>query len=230
MRANLRIYDPEHSRDLHVTESGGGDLVFVASLSTSCDQDFALKAIAKCLGRSIALQPGNIEIARTSPTFTPNRFAIEASATHLIVATPTPAGATPGAEVLAKTRFGSQNTEVRIKCFEAIFTRQRPKKQRPRSLKQGKIYWRALDEALEVFGRSLKIEPAIGNLKGCWILHVARGTALRGGRHRRLGIRENPGRSRFTFNALASAYTKPKIPSRESTTASLIERHLSIWV
>src|SRR5262245_13072468 len=129
------------------------------------DQDFALKAIAmfKKIDR---LQPGNIEIAtHLADLYAQQDLVIEARAHYLIVANAHAlAGATQdGLEILRKIAdLDPQNTEVRIKLAES-YLREGMSKEAASSFAEAGLSLLArgaFDQALEVFGRSLRIDPA----------------------------------------------------------------------
>jgi len=192
------------------------------------DQDFALKAIAmfKKIDR---LQPGNIEIAtHLADLYAQQDLVIEARAHYLIVANAhAQAGATQdGLEVLRKIAdLDPQNTEVRVKLAEG-YLREGMLKEAAASFTEAghNLLGRSsLDEALEVFGRSLKIEPADREtLKGVLDTHVARGTAYEAAEIVASAAREHP-EDADLMAMLARAYLEAEDPEQaEAVILSLI--------
>ena len=200
------------------------------------DQDFALKAIAmfKKIDR---LQPGNIEIATyLADLYAQQDLVIEARAHYLIVANAhAQAGATQdGLEVLRKIAdLDPQNTEVRIKLAEGYLREGMSRKPPPRLLRQGhNLLGRgSLDEALEVFGRSLKIEPADREtLKGVLDTHVARGTAYEAAEIVASASREHP-EDADLMALLARAYLEAEDPEQaEAVILSLIANDGTLYL
>jgi tetratricopeptide (TPR) repeat protein len=192
------------------------------------DQDFALKAIAmfKKIDR---LQPGNIEIAtHLADLYAQQDLVTEARAHYLIVANAhAQAGATQdGLEVLRKIAdLDPQNTEVRIKLAEGYLHEGMSKEAAASFTEAGQnlLGRGSLDEALEVFAKSLKIEPADREtLKGVLDTHVARGTAYEAAEIVALASRENPDDADL-LSMLARAYLEAEDPEQaEAVIISLI--------
>ena len=183
------------------------------------DQDFALKAIAmfKKIDR---LQPGNIEIATyLADLYAQQDLVIEARAHYLIVANAhAQAGATQdGLEVLRKIAdLDPQNTEVRIKLAEGYLHEGMSKEAAASFTEAGQnlLGRGSLDEALEVFGRSLKIEPRDREtLKGVLDTHVARGTAYEAAEIVASASREHP-EDADLMAMLARAYLEAEDPEQ----------------
>ena len=194
------------------------------------DQDFALKAIAmfKKIDR---LQPGNIEIAtHLADLYAQQDLVIEARAHYLIVAN---AHAQSGARqeglgILRKIAdLDPQNTEVRIKLAENYLHEGMSKEAAASFAEAGQslLTRGLLDEALEVFGKSLKIEPADHDtLNGLIDVHVARGTAYDAAEVVAAASRENPDDADL-LAVLARAYIEAEDPDQaESALATLIAR------
>jgi tetratricopeptide (TPR) repeat protein len=200
------------------------------------DQDFALKAIAmfKKIDR---LQPGNIEIATfLADLYAQQDLVIEARAHYLIVANAhAQAGATQdGLEVLRKIAdLDPQNTEVRIKLAEG-YLREGMSKEAAASFTEAghNLLGRgSLDEALEVFGRALKIEPADREtLKGVLDTHVARGTAYEAAEIVASASREHP-EDADLMAMLARAYLEAEDPEQaEAVIFSLIANDGTLYL
>lgn len=200
------------------------------------DQDFALKAIAmfKKIDR---LQPGNIEIAtHLADLYAQQDLVIEARAHYLIVANAhAQAGATQdGLEVLRKIAdLDPQNTEVRIKLAEGYLHEGMSKEAASSFTEAGHnlLARGSLDEALEVFGKSLKTEPADREaLKGVLDTHVARGTAYEAAEILASASRENP-EDVDLLSMLARAYLEAEDPEQaEAVTTSLIANDGTLYL
>src|SRR6266852_1552697 len=129
------------------------------------EQEFALKAIAmfKKIDR---LQPNNTEIAtHLAELYAQQDLVVEARAHYLVVAgAHSKAGATQaGLEVLSKIAdLDPQNTEVRMKLAEGYAKEGMTKEAAACFAIAGQNLSArgALDEALEVFAKSLKLRPA----------------------------------------------------------------------
>ena len=200
------------------------------------DQDFAFKAIAmfKKIDR---LQPGNIEIAtHLADLYAQQDLVIEARAHYLIVANAhAQAGATQdGLEVLRKIAdLDPQNTEVRIKLAEG-YLREGMSKEAAASFTEAghNLLGRgSLDEALEVLGRALKIEPADREtLKGVLDTHVARGTAYEAAEIVASASREHP-EDVDLMALLARAYLEAEDPEQaEAVILSLIAKDGTLYL
>jgi tetratricopeptide (TPR) repeat protein len=200
------------------------------------DQDFALKAIA--MFRKIdRLQPGNIEIAtHLADLYAQQDLVIEARAHYLIVANAhAKAGATQdGLEVLRKIAdLDPQNTDVRIKLAEGYLHEGMSKEAAASFTEAGQnlLARGSLDQALEVFGKSLKIEPADREtLKGVLDTHVARGTAYEAAEIVASASRENPGDVDL-LSMLARAYLEAEDPEQaEAVITSLIANDGTLYL
>jgi tetratricopeptide (TPR) repeat protein len=200
------------------------------------DQDFALKAIA--MFRKIdRLQPGNIEIATyLADLYAEQDLVIEARAHYLIVANAhAQAGSTQaGLEVLQKIAdLDPQNTEVRIKLAEGYLHEGMSKEAAASFTEAGhNLLGRGLlDEALEVFAKSLKIEPADREtLRGVLDTHVARGTAYEAAEIVASASRENPGDVDL-LSLLARAYLEAEDPEQaEVVIVSLIANDGTLYL
>lgn len=200
------------------------------------DQDFALKAIAmfKKIDR---LQPGNIEIATSlADLYAEQDLVIEARAHYLIVANAhAKAGATQdGLEVLRKIAdLDPQNTEVRIKLAEGYLHEGMSKEAAASFTEAGQnlLGRGSFDEALEVFGKALKIDPADREtLKGVLDTHVARGTAYEAAEIVASASRENPGDADL-LSMLARAYLEAEDPEHaEAVIVSLIANDGTLYL
>lgn len=200
------------------------------------DQDFALKAIAmfKKIDR---LQPGNIEIAtHLADLYAQQDLVIDARAHYLIVANAhAQAGATQeGLQVLRKIAdLDPQNTEVRIKLAEGFLHEGMSQEAAAAFTEAGQnlLARGSLEKALEVFGRSLKIEPADREtLKGVLDTHVAQGTAYEGAEIVAAASRENPGDVDL-LSMLARAYLEAEDPEQaEAVVISLIAKDGTLYL
>ena len=200
------------------------------------DQDFALKAIA--MFRKIdRLQPGNIEIAtHLADLYAQQDLVIEARSHYLIVANAhAKAGATQdGLEVLRKIAdLDPQNTEVRVKLAEGYLHEGMSKEAAASFTEAGhNLLGRGLlDEALEVFGRALEIEPADREtLKGVLDTHVARGTAYEAAEIVASASREHP-EDADLMAMLARAYLEAEDPEQaEGVILSLIANDGTLYL
>jgi len=200
------------------------------------EQDFALKAIAmfKKIDR---LQPGNIEIATSlADLYAEQDLVIEARAHYLIVANAhAQAGATQeGLEVLRKIAdLDPQNTEVRVKLAESYLNEGMSKEAAASFTEAGQnlLGRGSLDEALEVFGKALKIDPADREtLRGVLDTHVARGTAYEAAEIVASASRENPGDADL-LSMLARAYLEAEDPEQaEAVILSLIANDGTLYL
>ncbi|HSQ23792.1 MAG TPA: tetratricopeptide repeat protein [Pyrinomonadaceae bacterium] len=200
------------------------------------DQDFAFKAIAmfKKIDR---LQPGNIEIAsHLADLYAQQDLVIEARTHYLIVANAhAQAGATQaGLEVLRKIAdLDPQNTEVRIKLAEGFLHEGMSKEAATSFTEAGQnlLARGSLDEALEVLGKSLRIEPADREtLKGLLDTHVARGTAYEAAEIVASASRANPDDIDL-LSLLARAYLEAEDPEQaEAVIALLIAKDGSLYL
>ena len=194
------------------------------------DQDFALKAIAmfKKIDR---LQPGNIEIAsHLADLYAQQDLVIEARAHYLVVANAhAKSGATQeGLEVLRKIAdLDPQNTEVRIKLAEGYLNEGMSSEAASSFAEAGQnlLARGALDEAVEVFARALRIEPAdLDTLKGLLATHTARGTAYEAAEVIANAANENA-ENRDLLSLLARAYIEAEDPQQaEAVTSSIVEK------
>ncbi len=200
------------------------------------EQDFALKAIA--MFRKIdRLEPGNIEIATSlADLYAQQDLVIEARAHYLIVANAhAKAGATQeGLEVLRKIAdLDPQNTDVRIKLAESYLKEGMSKEAAGFFADAGQslLSRGSLDEALEVFAKSLTIEPAQqATLEGLLATHIARGTAYEAAEVIASASSENPD-DLDLLSMLARAYVGAEDPEQaEAATAELISRDSSAYL
>jgi len=147
------------------------------------EQDFALKAIA--MFRKIdRLKPNDVGIATSlAELYAQQDLVVEARAYYLIVVNAhAKTGATQaGLEVLRKIAdLDPQNTEVRIKLADSYLNEGMTNEAASSLTQAGQnlLARGALDEALEVFAKSLTIEPGDrATLNGLLAAHSARGTA-----------------------------------------------------
>ena len=224
--------------DLHVRTGNQGAAIscFRRIADHYREQDFALKAIAmfKKIDR---LQPGNIEIATSlADLYAQQDLVIEARAHYLIVANAhAKAGATQdGLEVLRKIAdLDPQNTEVRIKLADGYLKEGMTKEAAGSFAEAGQslLARGSLDEALEVFAKSLKIEPAErSTLEGVLSTHIVRGTAYEAAEVIAAASRENPD-DLDLLSLLARAYVEAEDPEQaETVTATLVARDSSNYL
>ncbi|HJZ83129.1 MAG TPA: tetratricopeptide repeat protein, partial [Pyrinomonadaceae bacterium] len=194
------------------------------------EQDFALKAIA--MFRKIdRLQPGNVEIATyLADLYAQQDLVIEARAHYLIVANAhAKVGATQeGLEVLRKIAdLDPQNTDIRIKLAEGYLNEGMSTESAASFTEAGRnlLARGALDEALAVFDRSLRIEP--GNhaaLEGLLATHSARGTAYEAVEVIAAASKDNPDDANL-LAVLLRAYVEAEDPEQaEKVAAELIAK------
>ncbi len=147
------------------------------------EQDFGLKAIAmfKKIDR---LAPNNIEISMSlADLYAQQDLIVEARAHYLLVASAhEKSGAVQaGLEVLRKIAdLDPQNTDVRIKLAESYRNEGMNREAAASFTIAGEALSArgSLDEALEVFGKSLELEANDhATLEGLLATHTARGTA-----------------------------------------------------
>ena len=200
------------------------------------DQDFAFKAIA--MFRKIdRLLPGNIEIAtHLADLYAQQDLVIEARAHYLVVANAhAKAGATQdGLEILRKIAdLDPQNTDVRIKLAEGYLHEGMSKEAAASFTEAGQnlIARGLLDEALEVLGRALKLEPADREtLKAILDAHVARGTAYEAAEIVASASSGNPGDVDL-LSLLASAYLEAEDPEEaEAVITSLVANDGTLYL
>jgi tetratricopeptide (TPR) repeat protein len=200
------------------------------------EQDFDLKAIAmfKKIDR---LQPGNIEIATSlAELYAQQDLVIDARAHYLVVANAhAKAGATQdGLEVLRKIAdLDPQNTEVRIKLADG-YLNEGMTSEAARSFAdagQSLLARGSLDEALEVFAKSLRIEPGKrSTLEGLLATHIARGTAYEAAEVIASASSEKPDDVDL-LSMLARAYVEAEDPEQaETATAALAAKDSSAYL
>jgi tetratricopeptide (TPR) repeat protein len=194
------------------------------------EQDFALKAIAmfKKIDR---LQPSDIEISTSlAELYAQQDLIVEARAHYLTVANAhTKAGAVQaGLEVLRKIAdLDPQNTEVRIKLAEGYLKEGLTKEAAASFASAGQSLSSRgmLDEALEVFAKSLNLEPADhATLNGLLATHTARGTADEAAEVIARASEQNPDDVDL-ISMLARAYVEAEDPEQaEAATIALIAK------
>jgi tetratricopeptide (TPR) repeat protein len=194
------------------------------------EQDFALKAIAmfKKIDR---LQPSDIEISTSlAELYAQQDLIVEARAHYLTVANAhAKAGAMQaGLEVLRKIAdLDPQNTEVRIKLAEGYLKEGMTKEAAASFAYAGQSLCSRgmLDEALEVFAKSLNLEPADhATLKGLLETHTARGTADEAAEVIARASEQNPDDVDL-ISMLARAYIEAEDPEQaEAATSALVAK------
>lgn len=171
--------------DLHVRVGNKAEAIvcFRRMAEHYREQDFALKAIAmfKKIDR---LQPNDVEVVTTlAELYAQQDLVVEARAHYLAIANAhAKSGATQaGLEVLCKIAdLDPQNTQVRIKLAEGYVGEGMTREAAASFTVAGQylISRGALDEALNVFRKSLQLEPGDhSTLEGLLAAHTARGTA-----------------------------------------------------
>ncbi len=200
------------------------------------EQDFALKAIAmfKKIDR---LEPNDVEIVTTlAELYAQQDLVVEARAHYLAIANAhAKSGATQaGLEVLCKIAdLDPQNTQVRIKLAEGYATEGMAKEAAASFTVAGQylISRGALDEALDVFNRSLELEPGDREtLEGLLAAHTARGTADEAAE---IVARESELRpdDLALVSMTARAYLEAEDPEQaEKATAALIAKDASAYL
>ncbi|PYS23531.1 MAG: hypothetical protein DMF72_09020 [Acidobacteria bacterium] len=200
------------------------------------EQEFAPKAIAmfKKIDR---LAPNDAEIAMSlADLYAQQDLIVEARAHYLMVANAhAKSGATQaGLEVLRKIAdLDPQNTEVRIKLADG-YLNEGMKKEAAASFTiaaQTLLARGSLDEALEVFGKSLELEPADHpTLAGLLAAHTVRGTADEAAEIIARASQEHPDDADLV-SILARAYIEAEDPDRaESATIALIAKESSAYL
>jgi tetratricopeptide (TPR) repeat protein len=200
------------------------------------EQDFGLKAIAmfKKIDR---LKSNDVEIATTlADLYAQQDLIVEARAHYLVVANiHTKSGATKaGLEVLRKIAdLDPQNVEVRIKLAESQLQEGMTREAAGSFTEAGNSFLArgALDEALELFARSLKVEPAdYDTFKSMLAAHRARGTADEAAEIIAHALEQNPDDVAL-MSMLAQAYVEAEDPEpAERAMAALIEREPSAYL
>ncbi|MFY9619189.1 MAG: tetratricopeptide repeat protein [Pyrinomonadaceae bacterium] len=193
-----------------------------------CEQGFGLKAIAmyKKIDR---LQPNDIEIATNLADLYAQQDLIVEARTHYlaVVDAHNRAGAAQSAlETLRKIAdLDPQNTQIRTKLADGYLNLglKREAAECFAEAGQALVARGACDEALEVFGRALVIQPdGYGTLKGVLTAHSARGTADEAAELIEKALKSNPG-DRELLTLLADAYFEAEEPEQaERATASLV--------
>jgi tetratricopeptide (TPR) repeat protein len=200
------------------------------------EQEFGSKAIAmfKKIDR---LAPNDVEIAMSlADLYSQLDLIVEARAHYLMVANAhAKAGAThAGLEVLRKIAdLDPQNTEVRNKLADG-YLKEGMKKEAAASftiaahtlLARG-----SLDEALEVFSKSLELESADhATLEGLLAAHTARGTADEAAEIIGRAAQDHPDDADL-ISLLARAYIEAEDPEpAESATIALIAKEPSAYL
>src|SRR5262249_38603751 len=154
-------------------------------------------------------------------------LVIEARAHYLIVANAhARSGAVQdGLEILRKIAdLDPQNTDVRIKLAEGYLKEGMAREAAASFTEAGRnLHARgALDEALEVFGRALRIDPEDhSTLEGLLAVHAARGTAYEAAEAIAAASRENPEDTRL-LSILVRAYVEAEDPEQAETAATVL--------
>jgi tetratricopeptide (TPR) repeat protein len=200
------------------------------------EQEFAFKAIAmfKKIDR---LEPGNVEIATSlADLYAQQDLVIEARAHYLIVAN---AHAKNGAvqqglEVLRKIAdLDPQNTDVRLKLAEGYLNEGMAKEAAASFTHAGQSLNArgAFDDALEVFARALRLEPADhSTLEGLLATHTARGTAYEAAEVIAAASADNPDDPEL-LAMLVRAYVEAEdVEQAEKTAEALIARDGSAFL
>lgn len=192
------------------------------------DQGFGLKAIAmyKKIDR---LQPGDIEIATNlADLYAQQDLIVEARAHYLeVVEAHNRAGAAQSAlETLRKIAdLDPQNIKIRTKLADGYLNQGLKKEAAECFAEAGQalVARGACDEALEVFGRALMIQPDDQTtLEGVLSAHSARGTADEAAELIEEALRSKPEDNEL-LALLASAYFEAEDPEQaERYTASLV--------
>jgi tetratricopeptide (TPR) repeat protein len=200
------------------------------------EQDFALKAIAifKKIDR---LQPNDVEIVTAlAELYAQQDLVVEARAHYLAVANAhAKSGATQaGLEILCKIAdLDPQNTQVRIRLAEGYANEGMVREAAAAFTVAGQylVSRGALEEALDVFKRSLILEPGDhAALEGLLAAHTARGTADEAAE---IIARECEARSDdlALVAMLARAYLEAEDPEQaEKTTAALVAEDASAYL
>ena len=192
------------------------------------EQGFSLKAIAmyKKIDR---LQPHDIEIAtHLADLYAQQDLIVEARAHYLaVVEAHNRAGAAQSAlETLRKIAdLDPQNTQIRTKLADGYLNQGLKKEAAECFAKAGQamVARGACDEALEVFGRALVIQPDdYATLKGVLSAHSARGTADEAAELIEEALQSKPEDCEL-WALLASAYFEAEEPDKaERATTSLV--------
>ena len=192
------------------------------------EQGFGLKAIAmyKKIDR---LQPNDIEIATNlADLYAQQDLIVEARAHYLaVVDAHNRAGAAQSAlETLRKIAdLEPQNTQIRTKLADGYLNLglKREAAECFAEAGQAMVARGACDEALEVFGRALVIQPDdYATLKGVLAAHSARGTADEAAELIEEALKSNP-EDRELLTLLADAYFEAEEPEQaERATSSLV--------
>jgi tetratricopeptide (TPR) repeat protein len=199
-------------------------------------QEFALKAIAmfKKIDR---LAPNDLEIAMSlAELYAQQDLIVEARAHYLMIASAhEKAGATQaGLEVLRKIAdLDPQNTEVRIKLAQN-YLNEGMKKEAAASFAVAantRAAHGALDEALEMFAKSLDLDPANHpTLEGFLAAHTARGTSDEAAEVIARASQDHP-EDADLISLLARAYVEAEDPEKaESATNALIAKEPSAFL
>ncbi len=185
------------------------------------EQGFGLKAIAmyKKIDR---LQPHNVEIATNlADLYAQQELIVDARAHYLaVVEAHHRAGATQSAlDVLRKVaNLDPQNTQIRTKLANGYLEQGLKKEAAECFAESGQAFVArgAFDEALEVFGKALAIQPEDHvTLKGVLAAHSARGTADEAAELIEAAVKTNPEDVEL-LALLSSAYLEADDPEHAS--------------
>ena len=200
------------------------------------EQGFGLKAIAmyKKIDR---LQPNDIEIATNlADLYAQQDLIVEARAHYLaVVEAHNRAGAAQSAlETLRKIAdLDPQNTQIRTKLADGYLNQGLKKEAAECFAEAGQalVARGACDEALEVFGRALVIQPDdYATLSGVFAAHSARGTTDEAAELIEEALKVNPNDSEL-LALLVSAYLEAEEPEQaERATSLLITREPALYM
>jgi len=194
------------------------------------EQGFGLKAIAmyKKIDR---LHPHNIEIATNlADLYAQQDLIVEARAHYLaVVEAHNRAGAAQSAlETLRKIAdLDPQNTQIRIKLADGYLNQglKREAAECFAEAGQALVARGACDEALEVFGRALLIQPDdYATLNGVFAAHSARGTTDEAAELIEEALKSNPHDTEL-LALLASAYFEAEEPEQAERATTLLIAH-----
>lgn len=200
------------------------------------EREFELKAIAmfKKIDR---LQPDDIEIATAlAELYAQQDLIVEARAHYLVVANAhaKSGAAQAGLGVLRKIAdLDPQNTEVRIKLAEGYLNEGMTKEAAASFATAGQSFLARdmLDEALEVFAKSLDLEPAAhATLDGLLATHSKRGTADEAAELIARASQGNPDDVDL-ISMLARAHIEAEDPERaEAVTIQLVSKEAPAYL
>jgi len=200
------------------------------------DQDFGLKAIAM-FRKIVRLQPNDVEIATSlAELYAQQDLIVEARAHYLVVAgAHSKSGNTQaGLEVLRKIAdLDPQNTDVRIRLAENYLKEGMTRGAVDSFTVAGQhlLARSSFDQALEVLGRALELDPAdYEALNGLLAAHGALGTADDAAESIQRAVNTNPDDVRL-ISMLSRAYVWAEDPERaEISTSELIARDRSSYL